>query len=239
MRSSPCSLLLSLLLAAAATASAQDSSAISPLVPLRNSSAGVDPTLGVAIGQALEIAIDDLPQPQRESMRKQRQDMERLGHAQVSDAMIADSLQQLRQAALVASPASPSSIQLSEISGSELAGYRLLGTISAPTEPQRRVCTAKRVFERPDHIVVALEESRYACSDGGALIVREFANVRVGTALGFLTVNKSNSGLSLSTLEWSSHGNAYTLSVYDDVDQPSEPAYTRAWLLRLASGLHP
>jgi hypothetical protein len=99
----------------------------------------------------------------------------------------------------------------------------------------------KRVYRRPDGVLVMLHEWAYAAEGGGVLGVRELMNATVqhGTARypAQFAIRRATTGQVVSELRWFTDAKVFTLSVAQDVLADGGKAHGKAWLLRLAEAI--
>ena len=235
-------LALAALFAAALPAIAQEqapSDTTSPLLPLTRAIPGADPMLGVPVGVLTVLSLADLPPWQRRMMAAELE-ADRRGFKAVPEATIADELASFLDFLKAPEALANGGFQsIARTGHSELGQWTLLGWIPGLRDERgTRLISITRVFQRPDKVIAMLEEFHYRETRGGAVVmVEELINARVGPHPARLVISKTPSGLSRSTLIWVSPQAKFDLSVFDDVDHPADPAWDRAWLIRLAETL--
>ncbi len=227
---------LSMLLAG--LAQAQDANSISPVAPLRNTPPGVDPALGVRLGHAIVVPLDDLPPGARTIALRDLADNQR-GYSMVSEATIADAMHFERNLIPPGDPRVPDSTMKVMPERTGLAKMAFLGTVIDMMRDGQPVM-ATRMFRRDDGVLVSVQEWQFAEAGGAIQNVRELLNTRVGAHPGRLIVEHSSPGdLRRTVLSWNDGRTAYTLEVYDDVDSARAIAagHGRDWLQQLAESL--
>ncbi len=129
-------------------------------------------------------------------------------------------------------------VPLADVSGSDLAGYTLAGVVPdgpGKADPWRSV---KRVYRRPDGVLVMLHEWAYAAEGGGVLGVRELMNASVrhgGTRCpAQFAIRRATTGQVVSELRWFTDAKVFTLSVAQDVLADGGKDHGKAWMLHLA-----
>jgi hypothetical protein len=146
-------------------------------------SLSLDPVPQLEPGKAKLVDLASLPLPLR---RVIEEDVIRLrAHHDVLDKeMPADEAQELDTLAQRLLPlndvAGKTKTPLADVSASVLAGYVLEGVL--PDGPARESpwSSLRRVFRRPDGVLVMLNEWDYVADGGGVLGVRELMNAVVG-----------------------------------------------------------
>ena len=230
------------LFAAALPAIAQEqapSDTTSPLLPLTRAIPGADPMLGVPVGVLTVLSLADLPPWQRRMMAADLE-ADRRGFKAVPEATIADELASFLDFLKAPEALANGGFQsIARTGHSELGQWTLLGWIPGLREERgTRLLSITRVFQRPDKVIAMLEEFHYREARGGAMVmIDELINARVGPHPARLVISKTPSGLSRSTLIWVTPEAKFDIWVYDDVDHPLDPAWDRAWLIRLAESL--
>ena len=211
----------------------------SPLLPLARPIPGADPMLGVPVGVLTVLSLADLPPGQRRMMAGQLE-ADRRGFEAVPEADIADELATYLDFLKAPEALNNGAFQsIARPGHSELGRWTLLGWMRGLGEERSsRLVSITRVFQRPDKVTVMLEEFHYRETRGGAVVmIKELINARVGPYPARLVISKAPSGLSRSTLIWVTPEAKFDIWVYDDVDHPLDPAWDRAWLIRLAESL--
>jgi hypothetical protein len=211
----------------------------SPLLPLARPIPGADPMLGVPVGVLTVLQLADLPPGMRRMMADQLE-ADRRGFEAVPEANIADELATFLDFLKAPEALSNGGFQsIARPGHSELGRWTLLGWMPGLREERgTRLISITRVFQRPDKVVAMLEEFHYRETRGGAVVmIEELINARVGPHPARLVISKTPSGLSRSKLIWVTPEAKFDFWVYDDVDHPLDPAWDRAWLIRLAESL--
>jgi hypothetical protein len=132
-------------------------------------------------------------------------------------------------------------VPLADISASDLAGYTLAGVVPEGAGQDGPWSSLKRVYRRPDGVLVMLHEWAYAAEGGGVLGVRELMNATVqhGTARypAQFAIRRATTGQVVSELRWFTEAKVFTLSVAQDVLADGGKEHGKAWLLRLAEAI--
>ena len=211
----------------------------SPLLPLARPIPGADPMLGVPVGVLTVLSLADLPPGQRRMMAADLE-ADRRGFKAVSESNIADELATYLDVLKAPEALANGGFQsIARPGHSEFGRWTLLGWMRGLSDQRgSRLLSITRVFQRPDKVTVMLEEFHYREAPGGAMVmIKELINARVGPYPARLVISKAPSGLSRSTLIWVTPEAKFDIWVYDDVDHPLDPAWDRAWLIRLAESL--
>ncbi len=134
--------------------------------------------------------------------------------------------------------AAHATVPLADVSGSDLAGYTLAGVVPDGPGKAGPWTGVKRVYRRPDGVLVLLHEWAYAAEGGGVLGVRELMNasVRHGATLcpAQFAIRRATTGQVVSELRWFTDAKVFTLSVAQDVLADGGKEHGKAWLLHLA-----
>jgi hypothetical protein len=132
-------------------------------------------------------------------------------------------------------------VPLADVSASDLAGYTLAGVTPDGVGQDGPWSSLKRMYRRPDGVLVMLHEWAYAAEGGGVLGVRELMNATVqhGTARypARFAIRRATTGQVVSELRWFTDAKVFTLSVAQDVLADGGNAHGKAWLLRLAEAI--
>jgi len=127
---------------------------------------------------------------------------------------------------------------LADVSASDLAGYTLAGVVPDGAGHDGPWSSVKRVYRRPDGVLVMLHEWAYAADGGGVLGVRELMNasVRHGATVfpAQFAIRRAPTGQAVSELRWFTDAKVFTLSVAQDVLADGGKDHGKAWLLHLA-----
>jgi hypothetical protein len=125
-----------------------------------------------------------------------------------------------------------------DVSASDLAGYTLAGVVPEGGGQDGPWTSVKRVYRRPDGVLVILHEWAYAAEGGGVLGVRELMNasVRHGATRcpAQFAIRRAPTGQVVSELRWFTDAKVFTLSVAQDVLADGGKDHGKAWLLHLA-----
>lgn len=119
----------------------------------------------------------------------------------------------------------------SDVTRSQLGKYALIGASQAGTRISSGWTGLTRVFNAPQVGHIVLEEIDLGASGGGATIIQELINERVGDYPAILLSQKASNHRSLTTLTWFSTTKRYRLRAkgLDDA--------TRNALLQIARGI--
>jgi len=132
-------------------------------------------------------------------------------------------------------------VPLADVAASDLAGYTLAGVVPEGAGQDGPWSSLKRVYRRPDGVLVMLHEWAYAAEGGGVLGVRELMNATVqhGTARypAQFAIRRATTGQVVSELRWFTDAKVFTLSVAQDVLADGGKEHGKAWLLRLAEAI--
>jgi hypothetical protein len=130
---------------------------------------------------------------------------------------------------------------LADVSASDLAGYTLAGVVPEGPGQDGPWSSVKRVYRRPDGVLVMLHEWAYAADGGGVLGVRELMNasVRHGATVcpAQFAIRRAPTGQVVSELRWFTGAKVFTLSVAQDVLADGGKDHGKAWLLQLAEAI--
>ncbi len=213
------------------------SDAISPLVPMKRAIPGADPAIGVPKGEATILSIDDVG-PAARIMIDMELRARKHGVTQLDDVAFDQRLAWIRESVRPVDDATgPLADFPAGLAQSELTSFRLLGFIGG-LQVDARPLSATRVYLRPDGVLVLLEALRYKDPPGVTIVqFDELLNTRVGAWRATLQRTRTPSGRGLTELGWITDRTSYSLTVFDDVDQPSSAQWNRAWLIGLAEGL--
>jgi hypothetical protein len=128
-----------------------------------------------------------------------------------------------------------------DVSASDLAGYTLAGVVPEGRGQDGPWTGVKRVYRRPDGVLVMLHEWAYAAEGGGVLGVRELMNatVRHGATScpAQFAIRRAPTGQVVSELRWFTDAKVFTLSVAQDVLADGGKDHGKAWLLHLAEAI--
>jgi len=128
-----------------------------------------------------------------------------------------------------------------DVTASDLAGYTLAGVVPKGPGQDGPWSSVKRVYRRPDGVLVMLHEWAYVAEGGGVLGVRELMNasVRHGTARcpAQFAIRRAPTGQVVSELRWFTDAKVFTLSVAQDVLADGGKDHGKAWMLRLAEAI--
>jgi hypothetical protein len=132
-------------------------------------------------------------------------------------------------------------VPLADVSDSDLAGYALAGVVPEGAGNDGPWSSVKRVYRRPDGVLVTLHEWAYVADGGGVLGVRELMNATVKHGAvrhpAQFAIRRATTGQVVSELRWFTDAKVFTLSVAQDVLADGGKEHGRAWMLRLAEAI--
>ena len=200
-----------------------------------------DPVPQIEPGKARLVDLASLPPQLRRTVDEEIRRL-RAGDGVLYGDMTADDVHGLESADRQAQPleavAAHASVPLADVSGSDLAGYALAGVVPEGPGQDGPWSSVKRVYRRPDGVLVILHEWAYAAEGGGVLGVRELMNasVRHGATRcpAQFAIRRAPTGQVVSELRWFTDAKVFTLSVAQDVLADGGKDHGKAWLLHLA-----
>ena len=200
-----------------------------------------DPVPQIEPGKAKLVDLASLPPQLRHTVDEEIRRL-RAGDGVLYGDMTSDDVHDLESADGRAQPldsvAAHTSVPLADVSGSDLAGYALAGVVPEGPGKEGPWSSVKRVYRRPDGVLVMLHEWAYAAEGGGVLGVRELMNASVrhgGTRCpAQFAIRRAPTGQAVSELRWFTDAKVFTLSVAQDVLADGGKDHGKAWLLHLA-----